>query len=290
MEKRLSFLPLVVVFLFLLTTDSTAAESYQDKMKQMKVLLASRQTIGRKLGDYVLTDQDGKSFNLKDYKGKPFVVNFIYTNCPHTCGVSTSIIAGAVEEFNKKSGKRIDVITVGFDFERDTPHRMREYGEAFTKNFKDWRFASGDKTTIDDFTNKLGFYFKRTDDGFDHLNMISVIDLNGGVYNNIVYNTDEKADKVQKNLIGSLEGLLLNSGDNKEASKELGILDRIKIMCSEYDPSTQTYRFSYYYFLTKFILGNIIFYILPLIILWRREILSLIKGGKGLIMRIFKTT
>ena len=274
-----------ISFLFLFS-DSIAFGQYQDQLKQMKALLASKQTIGRKLGDYSLTDQDGNIFNLKDYRGKPFIINFIYTSCPHTCGVSTAIVSEAIKKFDKDSGKKVDVITIGFDFERDTPQRMREYGEAFVKDFKYWKFASGDKNTISELTAKLGFYYKKTGDSFDHLNMISVIDLSGGVYNNIAYNTDEKAEDVQKKIIGSLERLLLNN--NKEVSKSFGLIEKIKLMCSEYDPSTQAYKFSYYYFLTKFILGNILFFIVPIILLWRREILSLIKGCKGLIMKMFK--
>src|SRR3972149_8104849 len=77
-----------ISFLFL-PSDSLAFGQYQDQMKQMKALLASKQTIGRKIGDYALTDQDGNRFNLKDYRGKPFIIKFIYTSCPHTCGVST---------------------------------------------------------------------------------------------------------------------------------------------------------------------------------------------------------
>jgi protein SCO1/2 len=275
------------MFLFF-PSDSLAFGQYHDQMKQMKALLASKQTIGRKIGDYSLTDQDGNRFNLKDYRGKAYIINFIYTSCPHTCGVSTSIISEAVKRFKKDSGKDVDVITIGFDIERDTPNKMREYGEAFVKDFKYWKFASGDKNAINEITNKLGFYYKKRDDSFDHLNMISVIDLNGEVYNNIVYGEDESEDKVQGKLIGSLERLLLNN--DKVAAKSLGLLEKIKLMCSEYDPSSQAYKFSYYYFLTKFILGNILFFIAPLILLWRREILSFFKGCKGLITRIFKAT
>src|SRR3989338_7568359 len=177
-------------FLFF-PADSLAFGQYHDQMKQMKALLASKQTIGRKIGDYALTDQDGNRFNLKDYRGKPYIINFIYTSCPHTCGVSTAIVSEAIKKFDKDSGKKVDVITIGFDFERDTPQRMREYGEAFVKDFKYWKFASGDKNTISELTAKLGFYYKKTGDSFDNLNMISVIDLSG-VYIIILHITQMK--------------------------------------------------------------------------------------------------
>src|SRR3989337_3720352 len=58
-----------ISFLFLFS-DSIAFGQYQDQLKQMKALLASKQTIGRKLGDYSLTDQDGNCLR----KGKRYSI------------------------------------------------------------------------------------------------------------------------------------------------------------------------------------------------------------------------
>lgn len=294
---------------FLLANNSLATEYYRYDMKQMKAYVNARQSIGRKIGNFILTDHDGIQFNLKDYLGKPLLINFVYTNCPNTCSVNASIIAKSIKElgrdsdpvrkpgeiFSSEVGKPnlsngVNIITVGFDYERDTAQRMREYGEAFTKDFKYWRFATGDRKTIEGLTKELGFYYKKEREGFDHLNMISIIDLRGQVYKHIIYSNDEEINNAREGLVAALKKLLLDSAVSKDFKKPIGLIEKIKLLCSEYDPSTLAYKFSYYYFFTKFILGNILFFILPLFILWRRELLSLIKEGKGLILKIFKTT
>ncbi len=297
---------------FLLANNSLATEYYRYDMKQMKAYVNARQSLGRKIGNFILTDHDGIQFNLKDYLGKPLLINFVYTNCPNTCSVNASIIAKSITELGRdldekvnpvrkpseifSSGgekstlsNRVNIITVGFDYERDTPQRMKEYGEAFTKDFKYWRFAAGDKKTIEWLTNELGFYYKKEGEGFDHLNMISIIDLRGQVYKHIIYSNDEEINNAREELVAAFKKLLSDSADKKDF-KNIGLLEKIKLLCSEYDPSTRAYKFSYYYVLTKLILGNILFFILPLLVLWRREILSLVKGGKGLITKMFKAT
>src|SRR3989338_7044000 len=265
---------------FLLANNSLATEYYRYDTKQMKAYVNARQSLGRKIGNFILTDYDGIQFNLKDYLGKPLLINFVYTNCPNTCSVNASIIAKSITELGRDLDGKVNIITVGFDYERDTPQRMKEYGEAFTKDFKYWRFAAGDKKTIEWLTNELGFYYKKEGEGFDHLNMISIIDTNGKVYKHIIYSNDEKINNAREGLVAALKKLLSDSADKKDF-KNIGLLEKIKLLCSEYDPSTRAYKFSYYYVFTKLILGNILFFILPLFVLWRREILSLVKGDKG---------
>ena len=277
---------------FLLANNSLATEYYRYDMKQMKAYVNARQSLGRKIGNFILTDHNGIQFNLKDYLGKPLLINFIYTNCPNTCSVNASIIAKSIKELGRDSdpSNGVNIITVGFDYERDTAQRMREYGEAFTKDFKYWRFATGDRKTIEGLTKELGFYYKKEGEGFDHLNMISIIDLRGQVYKHIIYSNDEEINNAREGLVAAFKKLILDSAASKDFKKPIGLIEKIKLLCSEYDPSTLAYKFSYYYFFTKFILGNILFFILPLFILWRRELLSLINGCKGFILGIFKTT
>lgn len=279
-----------IASIFLLANNSLATEYYRYDMKQMKAYVNARQSIGRKIGNFILTDHDGIPFNLKDYLGKPLLINFVYTNCPNICSVNATIIAKSIKELGRDLDEKVNIITVGFDYERDTAQRMKEYGEAFTKDFKYWRFATGDRKTIEGLTKELGFYYKKEGEGFDHLNMISIIDLRGQVYKHIIYSNDKEINNAREGLVAALKKLLSDSAVSKDFKKPIGLIEKIKLLCSEYDPSTLAYKFSYYYFFTKFILGNILFFILPLFILWRRELLSLIKEGKGLIMKIFKTT
>jgi cytochrome oxidase Cu insertion factor (SCO1/SenC/PrrC family) len=44
--------------------------------------------IGKTLGDFTFTDQDGKNFTLGEAFGRPLIISFIYTKCHHACPIS----------------------------------------------------------------------------------------------------------------------------------------------------------------------------------------------------------
>jgi len=49
--------------------------------------------IGEALPDFTLTDANGKTHKLSDYKGKPVVINFLSKDCPWSKGAEPSVIA-----------------------------------------------------------------------------------------------------------------------------------------------------------------------------------------------------
>ncbi|MEK6589283.1 MAG: SCO family protein [Nitrospinota bacterium] len=277
-KKILSFL----IILTSLDYHNSIAESSRDSVRQFDLLMRANRSIGKKIGNFILTDQDGNKFDLKEYIGSPLIISFIYTSCIRTCNVSTAILSGTMEKMSGELGKKINTITVSFDYETDKPQKMKEYGEVFTKDFKYWRFATGDKDTLQRLANEFGFYYQRSKDGFNHLNMISIIDYKGEIYKHIYYGEDDNSGNTKNELIGSLKRLLSNTKKAEDISTSLGVIDRVKLLCSDYDPESRTYTFSYFH-LTKLILNNIIFYIIPLFMLWWKELLSLIIRCKGMI-------
>jgi hypothetical protein len=160
--------------------------------------------------------------------------------------------------------------------------KLKEYSKNFVKDFKYWRFATGDKDTIQNLAKEFGFYYQKSKEGFNHLNMISIIDHKGEIYKHIYYGEDDNSGNKKNELIGSLKRLLSNTKKAEDISDSLGVIDRIKFICSDYDPESQTYSFSYFH-LVKFAINNILFYIVPLFMLWWRELLSLFIRFKNLI-------
>lgn len=277
MKRILSF---IIILFFLLADSSSASTASQDKIKNTELLASASRAVGTRLGNYSLIDQDGNKFSLSDYLGRPFILNLIYTNCVTTCGISTVILA----EIIKDAGREVNIVTVSFDYERDTPQSMKEYGGNFTKDFEHWRFAAGDRDTIKGLTNELGFYYQKTKNGFDHINMISVIDLNGKVYNNIFYGSDHNNEKIKNELIASLSGALSGTNNTGNISGFTGIIDAIKLMCNYYDPVSGAYRISYLYLSGT--ISGILFFTVPIIIIWRKELLSLFNRIKDIAAKI----
>ncbi|MFF6780935.1 SCO family protein [Streptomyces sp. NPDC012510] len=82
--------------------------------------------------DLVLTDTDGKSYDLrKETKGKPTLIYFGYTNCPDVCPLTMNNIAVAKKEVAKKLAKSeladLRLVFVTTDPERDTPAELGKW-------------------------------------------------------------------------------------------------------------------------------------------------------------------
>ncbi len=267
-------IPFLLILFFLFINNTPAFCSQQDKIKERESLIFANETVGRKLGDYSLLDQDGKRFNLRDYLGKPFIVNFIYTNCTSTCGISTVILSGIVEDMSRKLGQKVNLITVSFDYERDTPLTMKEYGGNFAKDFRYWRFAVGDEKTIHGLTEEIGFSYEKADNGYDHVNMISVIDSKGKIYEHIFYGNDHNNDKIKNELIASLNRALSGAKGAEDELSFAGLMfNSVKSVCSDYDPVTGTYKINYFY-LINYIVLTFSCFIAPIVIMWRKELSS----------------
>ena len=81
-----------------------------------------------------LTDQEGKSRTLADFKGKVVVVFFGYTQCPDVCPTTMAELA-QVKKSLGKDGERLQGIFVTIDPERDTPTVLKGYMGSFDPTF-----------------------------------------------------------------------------------------------------------------------------------------------------------
>jgi protein SCO1/2 len=81
-----------------------------------------------------LSDQDGKSRTLADFKGKVVVVFFGYTQCPDVCPTTMAELA-QVKKSLGKDGDRLQGIFVTIDPERDTPSVLKGYMGSFDPSF-----------------------------------------------------------------------------------------------------------------------------------------------------------
>ncbi len=73
--------------------------------------------------DFELTDQDGESISMRELRGKPVVVTFLYTTCEDSCPVQAQTVRGALDEL----GHDVPAIAVAVDPPRDTPERARAF-------------------------------------------------------------------------------------------------------------------------------------------------------------------
>lgn len=223
----------------LLSGAALADSGAPDRYDPEAALQLSQQAIGRPLGDYAFTDEFGAPVNLRnDYAGRPLVISLIFTSCHHVCPATTKHLAKAVDAAREALGAdSFDVVTIGFDVANDTPQAMAAFARRQGVKDEHWRFLSADSETIQQISNDLGFIFFPTPRGFDHLNQSSVIDRTGTVYSQVYGVTFELPW-----LVEPLKELVLNR-PSSAGHLFAGLVDRVKMFCTVYDPTTGRYRF-----------------------------------------------
>lgn len=86
--------------------------------------------------EVVLTDTSGNPFDLARDTPRPLtLLMFGYTNCPDVCPISLSTLASALEALGPEVAKKVQMVFVSVDPERDTPERLREYLDQFDPRF-----------------------------------------------------------------------------------------------------------------------------------------------------------
>jgi len=229
-------------------------------------LKTSQAAVGKPIGDYTLVNGDGAQVRLADYRGQPLIVSFIYTGCTQVCPTTTRFLARAVDEAQRALGKdAFRVVTVGFNLPFDTPIAMREFQRKQGIDLAHWEFLAGDAPTVAGLARDTGFVFAPTASGFDHLTQATVIDARGNVFLQVYGESFELPM-----FVGPLKELV--TGTPAPLENLAGILERVRILCTVYDPRAGKYRLNYGLFIEVFVglsvLGAIVFYLSAE---WRRQ-------------------
>jgi protein SCO1 len=93
--------------------------------------------------DFTYTDQEGQSFNKDDLKGKVWVADFVFTNCADVCPPMTANMAKLQEMMKEEGLKDVEIVSFSVDPEVDRPEVLKEYGQRFNADFKNWTFLTG---------------------------------------------------------------------------------------------------------------------------------------------------
>lgn len=124
------------------------------------------------------TDQNNKTFELKELKGDVLVVVMIYTSCKAAC----PRLVADMRNIRKDVGENdnVNYILVSIDPETDTPERLKEFA---IENFMDdehWTFLNGSVEDVREFANVLAMKYKSISPlDFSHSNIISVFNQGG---------------------------------------------------------------------------------------------------------------
>jgi protein SCO1/2 len=203
-------------------------------------LAVSQAAVGRELDGWVLQDSTGAAVDLSGYRGKPLLISMIFTSCYHVCPAITRHLDAAVGKARDAVGEEsFEVVTVGFDTAVDTPEAMRQFARRQGVDDARWAFLSGSEQTVSGLVENIGFVFFPSPRGFDHINQVTVVDGEGRIYRQ-VYGAGFELPA----LVEPLKQLVFN---RPEPGRFPGhsLVNRVKLFCTVYDPSSGRYRFDY---------------------------------------------
>jgi protein SCO1 len=235
-------LPFVALTWFLTLAGPAPADDWRNA-----AIGRSQDAIGQSLPNLALTSADGGKIRLAQFLGKPLLVSLVYTGCGDVCPLVVENLAAASNVAEATFGKgSFNILTVGFDTRRDTPDRMRSFAKAHRAGGDNWLFAAADAATIERLTAAVGFDFVASAGGFDHPAQVTVVDREGKVYSQIYGGSFAPPAVVEP-----LKTLIY--GGARPVFSLAGVSDRIKLVCTVYDPRTGRYYFDYSLILSVFI-------------------------------------
>lgn len=85
-------------------------------------------------GDFRLTDHNGNTRTLADFRGKAVVIFFGYTQCPDVCPTTMAEMKAVLGQLGADA-QRVQVLFVTLDPERDTRALLANYVPAFDPSF-----------------------------------------------------------------------------------------------------------------------------------------------------------
>ena len=246
----------------LLLFAACVAQAFDEKV----ALKESQAAIGRQVGDHAFRDSEGRLVRLSQLRGKPLVVNFVYTGCMQVCPATTQFLKGAVKDAERAIGPgTFRVATIGFNLPFDSPAAMKDFARKNGLASPNWLFLSPEAETLASLVADFGFRYEATAAGFDHLLQVSILDRDGRVYRQ-VYGDSFDAPLFVGPLVQLAQNAPVADGSIQAFFKQ------VKLLCTVYDPSAGRYRVNYAVLIeilvgSSVMLGGIGF----LVVEWRRR-------------------
>jgi len=129
----------------------------------------------------VFLDQRGQRFSLRDLRGGPVVMSFVYTRCrdARECPLITARFAALQQKF---AGTPAHLLEVTLDPAYDTPAVLSRYAAGFGADPSRWRLATGDPEQVLDFAAQFDVTaFPDERIGLIHPERVVVLDRYGAI-------------------------------------------------------------------------------------------------------------
>jgi len=143
---------------------------------------------GHRIGKFSFTNQEGKTFDSKDTKGKVYVAEYFFTTCKSICPIMNQ----QMQRVHKSYGDLDDFVILSFtvDPDNDTVGQMKRYAaDHGVKPGDNWHFLTGKKEDLYELARKSYFVLKPAEaqnlgdagSDFIHTNNFVLVDREGRI-------------------------------------------------------------------------------------------------------------
>jgi len=226
----------VALALLFAAGSGAAADATLDRDYALK---KSQAAVGNRPANYAFTAADGNRVELAAFRGKPLVVSFVYTGCFQVCPASTQFLKLAAGQAEVALGKeRFALATIGFNLPFDSPAAMRDFARRQGVSAANWSFLTPQAAQLDALLAEFGFSHVATPSGFDHVLQATILDAEGRIVKQ-VYGESFGLDA----FVGPLKALA--AGTPLPANDLGSMVEKLRLLCTVYDPVSGVYRLDY---------------------------------------------
>jgi cytochrome oxidase Cu insertion factor (SCO1/SenC/PrrC family) len=105
------------------------------------------------IANMALTNQDGKTVHLADFKGKTILVQDTMTLCQEQCPIDTATFVGLAKQYTQSAEAAKDVVflTITVDPARDDPAQLAAYRDVYAPgkgSLPQWQLLTGSPSDI----------------------------------------------------------------------------------------------------------------------------------------------
>jgi protein SCO1 len=144
--------------------------------------------VGESAHDFQLTTENGRTITLADFKGKPLLVDFIYSQCPQPqfCPLLNIKFAEVAHKLQADKSPA-QLLSVSIDPEHDTVPVLKQFSTHFdaitrpANNDANWNFATGTPQQVRDFAGNMGLDYWPESGQIVHSVVVYLIDGNGKI-------------------------------------------------------------------------------------------------------------
>jgi len=130
---------------------ATASAQVSDRLRE-----------GDPMPHFNLTNQNAEPVSLESFRGRPFVLTFVFTRCPlpNFCPRMSNNFEELQAAIKAGSGRLVTtrLLSVTLDPDYDTPKVLSDYAGFHHADPNIWTFATGDEKQIDALTRALSVY------------------------------------------------------------------------------------------------------------------------------------